>query len=237
MAVIPVTEVAADILEQARARDTARSALLNQAYSSRLLSVRYSRYCLKTIINTADIPQAPGPKPFSLSLPGRTPPLVRTLREQGAVILGKTIFQNLPLTFPPSCPRASRKAGQTVNPFGPLKISPSRLLVAAAPYLLLPILPSVPLFRDRNGRIHFRPAAANSVVGFKPLPGQHIRRRNQRVDSGGLTPPALSPNVSDASCLRRPFRFPADLSGQEDALNGTVIGLLYLPGITIREDT
>lgn len=221
-----VTEVAVDVLEQARACDTARSALLQSGIQFPPSPLFGIPVLLKDNINTADIPTSAGAEAFSTFLPREDAALVRTLREQGAVILGKnnlSEFANYLSSVMPS--GYSGKAGQTVNPFGPLKISPSGSSSGSAVSVTANLAP-VSFGTETAGSIS-GPAAANSVVGFKPSRGsisaEGIMPLIQAVD----TPGPIAKCVSDASLAYGALSGSyADLSGQEDALNGAVIGLL-----------
>lgn len=178
-----VTEVAADVLEQARACDTARSALLQSGIQFPPSPLFGIPVLLKDNINTADIPTSAGAEAFSTFLPREDAALVRTLREQGAVILGKnnlSEFANYLSSVMPS--GYSGKAGQTVNPFGPLENLSLRIQQRQCRICYRQPCPC--LLRDGNGRIHFRACRRQLRRRLQALPGQHIRRRNHAVDSG-----------------------------------------------------
>lgn len=70
-----VTEVAVDVLEQARACDTSRSALLQSGIQFPPSPLFGIPVLLKDNINTADIPTSAGAEAFSTFLPRETPPL------------------------------------------------------------------------------------------------------------------------------------------------------------------
>ncbi|WP_243095330.1 amidase family protein [Lachnotalea sp. AF33-28] len=125
---------------------------------------------LKDNINTADMPTSAGAEAFSDFYPSADAGLVKALKDNGAIILGKnnlSEFANYVSNIMPSGYSGSK--GQTTNPFGPLKISPSGSSSGSAVAVTANLTP-VSIGTETDGSI-VAPAAANSTVGFKPSRG------------------------------------------------------------------
>ncbi len=154
---------------------------------------------LKDNINTADMPTTAG----SMFLEGSVPPhdafIVNKLREQGAVILGKTNLSewaNFHSSF--SSSGWSALGGQVRNPYeisrNPCGSSSGSGVAASAN------LSAVTLGTETNGSI-VCPSNANGVVGFKPTVGLWSRTGvipiSYTTDSAG----PMTRTVRDAAIL------------------------------------
>lgn len=191
-----VMEVAPDAMEQARARDKARIERL--AAGGELGPLFGIPVMLKDNINTAGIPTSAGAAAFARFIPAEDAGVVRDLRDQGAVILGKNNLSEFSYYVSSVMPSGySGKKGQTVNPFGPLKISPSGSSSGSAVAVTANLVP-LSIGTETAGSI-VGPACANSVVGFKPTRG--------RLSAAGIfpligavdTPGPITKTVQDAA--------------------------------------
>ena len=215
-----VMAVAPDAMEQARARDAGRAAAgeaLPPLYGIPVL--------LKDNIHAANMPASAGAEAFADFVPAEDAPLVEALRSQGAVILGKNNLSEFAYYVSSVMPSGySGSKGQTVNPFGPLKLSPSGSSSGSAVAVTANLVP-LSIGTETAGSI-VGPAAVNSVVGFKPtrdsVPGEGIFPLVRAVD----TPGPLAKTVADAAAAY------AALSGQPlpaldgGALDGAAVGLV-----------
>ena len=152
---------------------------------------------LKDNINTANIPTSSGAEAFTNFIPSKDAELVDTLRKNGAVILGKnnlSEFANYMSTTMPSGYSGSK--GQTVNPFGPLKISPSGSSSGSAVSVTSNLSP-ISIGTETSSSI-IAPSYINSVVGFKPsrksVSGEGIMPLAKKLD----TPGPIAKTVEDA---------------------------------------
>lgn len=219
-----VLAIAADAMAQARARDEARTKKM--AADEKIPVLFGIPVMLKDNINTADMPTSAGAVAFSEFVPDEDAELVRQLREQGAVILGKNNLSEFAYYVSSIMPSGySGAKGQTVNPFGPLKISPSGSSSGSAVAVTANLAP-VSIGTETAGSI-VGPSAVNSVVGFKPTRGS--------VSSDGIfpliravdTPGPIAKTVRDAAVTY------AALSGKAvpeeldaSVLEGASIGLI-----------
>lgn len=225
-----VVEVAPDAVEQARRRDRERSLAEAASEEGNVLPLYGIPVMFKDNINTAGIPTSAGAAAFADFIPAEDAEIVRVLREQGAVVLGKnnlSEFANYVSRVMPS--GYSGKKGQTVNPFGPLKISPSGSSSGSAVAVTVSLTP-VSIGTETSGSI-VGPAAANSVVGFKPsrttVPGDGIFPLIKEVDTAG----PIAKSVEDAALvygaiIKGTTEHEISPSWDEDALQGAVIGLI-----------
>lgn len=215
-----VIAIAPDAMEQARQRD------LERVNAQKELSPLFGiPIMLKDNINTAGMHTSVGAVAFTEFIPEEDAKLVTELRAQGAVILGKNNLAEFAYFVSSVMPNGySGEKGQTVNPFGPLKISPSGSSSGSAVAVTANLVP-ISIGTETAGSI-VGPASANSVVGFKPTRGS--------VSSEGVfplirevdTPGPIAKTVQDTALAY------AALSGKssneklnEKALNGAVIGL------------
>lgn len=215
-----VMAIAPDAMEQARQRDLKRE----DAHDG-LPPLFGIPVMLKDNINTAGIQTSAGAVAFAEFIPKEDAELVAALRSQGAVILGKNNLAEFAYFVSSVMPNGySGKKGQTVNPFGPLKISPSGSSSGSAVAVAANLVP-ISIGTETAGSIA-GPASANSVVGFKPsrdsVSSEGIFPLIKEVD----TPGPLSKTVQDAALAYTAISGQGSLPQlNEKALNGTVIGL------------
>jgi Asp-tRNA(Asn)/Glu-tRNA(Gln) amidotransferase A subunit family amidase len=165
-------------LEQARARD-------REARRGSLHGVPVG---VKDVIDTANMPTSYGSSIYEGHRPARDADCVAWLREQGAVVLGKTVTTEFATYEPPP----------TVNPHDPERTpggssSGSAAAVAAG---------MVPLaYGTQTAGSVIRPASFCGVVGFKPSHGwastAGIKRLSERLDTLGT----FGRTVADAALL------------------------------------
>lgn len=181
---------------------------------------------LKDNINTSDMPTSAGAEAFSAFCPSEDAELVKKLKENGAVILGKnnlSEFANYVSSVMPS--GYSGNKGQTVNPFGPLKISPSGSSSGSAVAVTADLVP-VSVGTETDGSI-VAPSSANSVVGFKPtrdsISGEGILPLIRKIDTAG----PIAKSVKDAA-IAYEGATGAQISQDfdKDALSGKTIGIV-----------
>ena len=219
-----VIGVAPDAIRQARDRDQTRKRMLDSGEA--IPPLFGIPVMLKDNINTAGIPTSAGAVAFAGFIPDRDAELVRRLKEQGAVILGKNNLSEFAYFVSSVMPSGySGRKWQTVNPFGPIKISPSGSSSGSAVAVTANLVP-ISIGTETAGSIA-GPASANSVVGFKPTRG-HISVEGifpliRAVD----TPGPITKTVRDAalaySCLSGE---PAAGGLNASSLKGTKIGLV-----------
>ena len=143
---------------------------------------------VKDVIDTADMPTSYGSPIYAGHRPVRDADCVTWLREQGAVILGKTVTTEFATYQPPP----------TVNPHDPERTpggSSSGSAAAVADGM-------VPLaYGTQTAGSVIRPASFCGVVGFKPAHGWHstagIKRLSARLDTLGT----FGRTVADAALL------------------------------------
>lgn len=191
---------------------------------------------LKDNINTADMAVSAGTEAFSDFYPGDDAALVKALKDHGAIILGKNNLSELAGYFSSVMPAGySGRKGQTVNPFGPLKISAFGSSSGSAVAVTANLVP-VSIGTETDGSI-IAPAAANSVVGFKPSRREALSEGIfpliKKLDTAG----PISKSVKDAaavypSMVRTEYssELPAsaELSKElsENALEGKKVGIV-----------
>ena len=143
---------------------------------------------VKDVIDTADMPTAYGSPIYEGHRPERDADCVAWLREQGAVILGKTVSTEFATYQPPV----------TVNPHDPDRTpggssSGSAAAVAAG---MVPVA-----YGTQTAGSVIRPASFCGVVGFKPRHGwastAGVKRLSARLDTLGT----FGRTVADAALL------------------------------------
>jgi Asp-tRNA(Asn)/Glu-tRNA(Gln) amidotransferase A subunit family amidase len=143
---------------------------------------------VKDVIDTADMPTAYGSPIYEGHRPERDADCVAWLREQGAVILGKTVTTEFATYQPPV----------TVNPHDPERTpggssSGSAAAVAAG---MVPVA-----YGTQTAGSVIRPASFCGVVGFKPRHGwvstAGVKRLSARLDTLGT----FGRTVADAARL------------------------------------
>lgn len=219
-----VMEIAPDALEQARARDRQRAEM------TKVPPLFGIPVMFKDNINTAGIPTSAGAVAFAGYVPEEDAEIVRLLKEQGMIVLGKNNLTEFAGYVSGVMPGGySGKKGQTVNPFGPLKISPSGSSSGSAVAVSANLTP-VSIGTETAGSIA-GPAAANSVTGFKPsrssMPGEGIFPLISEVDTAG----PITRCVEDAALVYEALtQTPAGTAVSplfdKKALHGAVIGLI-----------
>ena len=153
---------------------------------------------VKNVIDTADMPTSYGSPIYAGRRPARDADCVTWLREQGAVILGKTVTTEFATYEPPP----------TVNPHDPARTpggSSSGSAAAVADGM-------VPLaYGTQTAGSVIRPASFCGVAGFKPSHGwtstDGIKRLSARLDTLGT----FGRTVADAALLAG-FEAPAEVA-------------------------
>ena len=181
---------------------------------------------LKDNINAAGMPCSAGTVAFSGYYPPEDAGLVKALKEEGAVILGKNNLSELSYYVSGIMPAGySAVKGQTINPYGPLKFSAYGSSSGSAVAVTANLAP-VCIGTETDGSI-IAPSAANSVTGFKPtrgsIPGDGIFPLIKEIDTAG----PITKSVEDAAVVYHmisgadiPENFTAD------ARRGKTVGLL-----------
>lgn len=169
-------------LEQARQRDR------QQRRGESLGLLHGVPVGVKDIIDTGDMPTECGSAVFAGRRPTRDATVVSRLREQGAVILGKTVTTE----FATYCP------GKTRNPLDPSR-TPGGSSSGSAAAVACRMVP-LALGTQTNGSI-VRPAAFCGVVGYKPSFG-FVSRAGVLLTSRGLDQVGVfAGTVDDAALL------------------------------------
>lgn len=221
-----VMEVASDAIMQARARDQERRRRTDAGRMAEVSPLFGIPVMLKDNINTADMPTSAGAVAFADYIPEKDAELVTALREQGAVILGKNNLSEFANFVSEVMPGGySGKKGQTVNPYGPIKISPSGSSSGSAVAVTANLVP-VSIGTETAGSI-VAPAAANSVVGFKPsrdsVSGDGIFPLIKAVDTAG----PICKTVEDAAIAYQAIsKGTVSYQLKNQNLNGVNIGLI-----------
>ncbi len=216
-----VIAVNPDAIAEARRKDEYRRQ--NPETASELYGIPVM---LKDNINTADLPTSAGAAAFSDFYPSEDAGLVKALKDNGAIILGKNNLSEFAYYVSNIMPAGySGSKGQTTNPFGPLKISPSGSSSGSAVAVTANLAP-ISIGTETDGSIA-APSAMNSVVGFKPsrgsLPGDGIFPLIKKLDAAG----PIAKCVSDAAVAYNSMSGAGlSLNFDRDALNGRTIGLL-----------
>lgn len=122
---------------------------------------------LKDNINTADMPTSAGSIALQDWIPNEDAPMVRKLRNAGAIVLGKTNLSEMSFYMSDLAPNGySSKKGQTLSPFAPLRLSAGGSSTGSAVAMAMD-LAALSFGTETIGSI-VSPASANSVVGYKP---------------------------------------------------------------------
>lgn len=208
-------------IDEARKKDMERGK--NQEHQNGIYGIPIM---LKDNINASGMPCSAGTVAFSGYYPPSDAGLVKALKEEGAVILGKNNLSELSYYVSGIMPAGySAVKGQTINPYGPLKLSAYGSSSGSAVAVTANLAP-VCIGTETDGSI-IAPSAANSVTGFKPtrgtIPGDGIFPLIKEIDMAG----PIAKTVEDAAVVYRmisgadlPENFPAD------ALKGKTVGLL-----------
>ena len=143
---------------------------------------------VKDVIDTADMPTAYGSPIYAGHRPERDADCVTSLREAGAVVLGKTVTTEFATYEPPP----------TVNPHDPGR-TPGGSSSGSAAAVGAGMVPLA--FGTQTAGSVIRPASFCGIAGFKPAHGWRstagIKRLSERLDTLGL----LARSVEDAALL------------------------------------
>ncbi len=151
----------------------------------------------KENINTNDMPTSSGTYALKDFIPKEDAPVIKELKSNGAIILGKTNLSELSNWMSLQNPSGySAKKGQTHNPFNPLKVSPLGSSAGSA-VAMATDLSTVTLGTETAGSI-IAPASINSTVGYKPtrdsIDGEGVIPITLTLDTVGV----ISKTVEDA---------------------------------------
>ncbi len=208
------------VIEQAREKDKNRTNINN--YSLYGLPI-----LLKDNINTKDMPTTAGA--FALMENKNTDDafIVKRLKENGALILGKANLSEWAYFFCGACPVGySAVGGQTLNPYGRKVFetggsSSGSGVGVAANYAIAAV------GTETSGSI-LSPSGKNSVVGLKPTIGLLSRSGIVPISSTLDTPGPMTKNVIDNAI------FLTAMSGEDKndkASLGVPLGADYLKGL------
>ena len=143
---------------------------------------------VKDVIDTADMQTRYGSPIYEGHVPARDAPCVTWLREQGAVILGKTITTEFATYDPPP----------TANPLDVTR-TPGGSSAGSAAAVADGMVPLA--YGTQTAGSTIRPASFCGVAGVKPTHGwrsvEGVKRLSERLDALGL----LGPTVADAAML------------------------------------
>ncbi len=169
-------------LQQARSRDETRR---RGRALGRLHGVPVG---IKDIVDTARVPTECGCELFSGRIPTKDAWLVQKLRDEGAVIMGKTVTAEM-ATFAP---------GKTRNPHNP-DHTPGGSSSGSAASVAAFMVPGA-VGSQTNGSV-IRPAAYCGVIGFKPSHGfistQGVLKQSPFLDQVGV----FTRSIPDAALL------------------------------------
>ena len=165
-----VSGIAPDAVAQARERDLELKKRLSAGETGAPSLLFGIPVMLKDNINAAGMPASAGAAAFAEFTPENDSAIVKALKQQGAVILGKNNLSEFAYFVSSVMPSGySGAKGQTVNPFSPLKLSPSGSSSGSAVAVTANLVP-VSIGTETAGSI-IGPSAVNSVTGFKPSRG------------------------------------------------------------------
>lgn len=170
---------------------------------------------VKDNVETAELPTTAGSLALIDNNTGRDAPIIARLREQGAIILGKTnLSEWANFRSEDSISGWSGVGGQTRNPHS-LDRSPCGSSAGSGAAIAAQLAP-LALGTETNGSITC-PAAMNGVVGFKPTVGllsrTHIVPISSTQDSAG----PMTRNVRDAALML------TAMAGSDEADPATVL--------------
>jgi amidase len=181
------------VLEEARKRD---QGLKNKMMKHPIFGIPV---LLKDNINTADMPTTAG----AVALKNNTTEdafIVKRLKENGALILGKANLSEWAYFFCGDCPSGySAIGGQTLNPYGRRILDTGGSSSGSAVSVAANFAP-VAVGSETSGSI-LSPASQNSLVGLKPTIGVLSRGGIVPISSYLDTPGPITKNVRDNSIL------------------------------------
>ncbi|MFS0780161.1 amidase family protein [Bacillus sp. 1P06AnD] len=159
-----VVEINPKAIQEAREMDRRRTSLSGNV-NSPLFGLPVM---LKDNINTSDMPTSAGAVAFADFMPKDDAPLVKELKAQGAIILGKNNLSKFAYFVSSIMPSGySGKKGQTLNPFGPLKISPSGSSSGSAVAVTANL---IPIYRHRDRWLYRRSICSQFGRRIKTIP-------------------------------------------------------------------
>ncbi|EUJ26452.1 amidase family protein [Listeria cornellensis] len=212
-----ITEINPDVLEEARTLDQNPSTNKAALYGIPVL--------LKDNIGTQKLATSAGTVALQDWVIGKDATIVKNLKANGALILGKTNMSEWANYMDPSMPSGySGKIGQNKNPY--LDATPSGSSSGSATAATSDFA-AVTIGTETNGSI-ISPAIAQSAVGFKPsrdtVSGELVIPLSRHFD----TPGPITRTVKDAyltagALMNQPKK--AELS--KDSLKGKRIGVLF----------
>ena len=181
------------VLEEARLRDLG---LKNKMKKHPIFGIPV---LLKDNINTTNLPTTAG----SVALKNNTTQdafIVKRLKENGALILGKANLSEWAYFFCGDCPSGySAIGGQTLNPYGRKKLDTGGSSSGSAVSIATNFA-TVAVGSETAGSI-LSPASQNSLVGLKPTIGVLSRGGIVPISSYLDTPGPITKNVRDNAIL------------------------------------
>jgi len=182
-----------NILQEARDRD---QGLKNKMMKHPIYGIPV---LLKDNINTAEMPTTAG----AIALANNTTEdafIVKRLKENGALILGKANLSEWAYFFCGDCPSGySAVGGQTLNPYGRKTLDTGGSSSGSAVSIAANFAP-VAVGSETAGSI-LSPASQNSLVGLKPTIGVLSRGGIVPISSYLDTPGPITKNVTDNAIL------------------------------------
>lgn len=182
-----------NIIEEARAKDQQKSKASNRH------PIFGIPVLLKDNINTAEIPTTAG----SVALQNNQTEdafIVKRLKENGALILGKANLSEWANFFCEGCPNGfSTVGGQTLNPYG-RKVHDTGGSSSGSGVAIAANFAPVAVGSETSGSI-LSPASSNSVVGLKPTIGVLSRGGIVPISSTLDTPGPITKFVVDSAIL------------------------------------
>lgn len=187
-----VMEVNPKALEEAKKRDAENAQEKDPIYGMPIL--------LKDNINTKDMATSGGTIALKDFRPSDNAPLVDALLKKKAILLGKTNLSELANFMDEEMPSGySSKLGQTLNPFGPLRISPQGSSSGSGAGVAANFSAAA-LGTETTGSI-IAPSYIHSIVGFKPSKGLISTEGVLPLSSTMDTVGPMAKNVKDAVVL------------------------------------
>lgn len=176
-----ISEIHPQAIEQARKCDDQKATIDYNKYPLFGMPITF-----KENILTKDLATSAGTFAFKDFIPTEDAGVVKQLKAKGALVLGKTNLSELANFMDPTMPSGySSKHGQTLNPYGPLVLSPLGSSSGSGSSIANNI-GVVSIGSETTGSIT-APAALQSLVGYKPS--------KQLFDETGVFPLSSSLDV------------------------------------------